>query len=69
MNTQATNVHTSAAPQASALGIKVGSELIRARLVAGLVAGAILFTVGFAHSAPIHNTAHDTRHTQSFPCH
>lgn len=65
MNTQATNIQSSEAAQTSA----IGGELVKARLVAAMVAGAILFTVGFAHSMPIHNTAHDTRHTQSFPCH
>ena len=65
MTNQATTLKATDAPQASA----IGSEMVRARLVAAMVAGAIIFTVGFAHSMPIHNTAHDTRHTQSFPCH
>ena len=65
MTNQATTLKTTEAPQTSA----IGSELVRARLVAAMVAGAIIFTVGFAHSMPIHNAAHDTRHTQSFPCH
>jgi len=45
------------------------SEIGRARLVAVVLAGTILFTVGFAQSAPLHNAAHDTRHVQVFPCH
>ena len=45
------------------------SEISRARLVAVVLAGTILFTVGFAQSAPLHNAAHDTRHVQVFPCH
>jgi len=45
------------------------SELGKARLMAVIFAGAMLFTVGFAQSSPIHNAAHDTRHVQVFPCH
>jgi cobalt transporter subunit CbtB len=33
-------------------------------------AGAtIIFAVGFANAAVIHDAAHDTRHSISFPCH
>jgi len=45
------------------------SELGTARLVALAFASAMLFTVGFANSATVHNAAHDTRHVQTFPCH
>ena len=47
----------------------LSNELGTARLVALAFAGAMLFTVGFAQSAPVHNAAHDTRHVQVFPCH
>nr|WP_316654623.1 CbtB-domain containing protein [uncultured Gellertiella sp.] len=43
------------------------------RMVAGvlsLMLGAFLvFGVGLAHSASLHDTAHDTRHSLGFPCH
>ena len=29
----------------------------------------ILFAVGFANAAVMHDAAHDTRHSISFPCH
>ena len=29
----------------------------------------LLFGVGFAHPDIIHNAAHDSRHSFSFPCH
>jgi len=29
----------------------------------------VLFGVGFAGSATLHNAAHDTRHAFNFPCH
>ena len=34
-----------------------------------LLGAVILYGVGFAHSAAVHNAAHDVRHTQAFPCH
>ncbi len=43
------------------------------RILAGLFAmafGALLiYGVGFAAPAAIHNAAHDVRHAFSFPCH
>ena len=30
---------------------------------------AVLYVVGFAGSAGIHEAAHDTRHSLNFPCH
>ena len=39
-------------------------------VVLGLLLGAFLILgVGFADSSTIHNAAHDTRHSISFPCH
>lgn len=43
------------------------------RLVLGfsavLLGGFLVFGVGFANSATIHETAHDVRHANGFPCH
>ncbi len=44
-------------------------ELTKARLVAVGFAGVMLFTVAFVTTPSVHNFAHDTRHTQAFPCH
>ena len=45
----------------------------RTRIASGLAAlvlGAFfVFGVGFAHSAALHDTAHDIRHSYGFPCH
>lgn len=40
-----------------------------AALVAVLLGGFILFGVGFASPATLHNAAHDARHAFAFPCH
>lgn len=47
----------------SRLGVKASAFLA---VVLGL---AILYGVGFAQPAAIHNAAHDTRHGLAFPCH
>jgi cobalt transporter subunit CbtB len=43
------------------------------RVIASIVAlafGAFLvWGVGFAHNDLLHNAAHDTRHSNGFPCH
>jgi cobalt transporter subunit CbtB len=40
-----------------------------AALVAFLLGAMILYGVGFASAPLLHNAAHDTRHSQGFPCH
>lgn len=45
------------------------SERAKAVVAALLLGSVLIFTVGFAHSASVHNAAHDTRHTLAFPCH
>jgi cobalt transporter subunit CbtB len=40
------------------------------QLVGALLLGTIiLFGAGFVNTAAVHNAAHDTRHSQGFPCH
>jgi len=42
----------------------------RASLLAAFALGAsLVFLVGFAQSAALHDAAHDTRHSNNFPCH
>ena len=48
-------------------GTKVAA---RASLLAAFALGAgLVFLVGFAQSAALHDAAHDTRHSMAFPCH
>lgn len=42
------------------------AKAVAAALVLGVV---LVYTVGFAASASVHNAAHDTRHGLAFPCH
>jgi cobalt transporter subunit CbtB len=34
-----------------------------------LLGTIILYAAGFVNTAAVHNAAHDTRHSQGFPCH
>lgn len=45
------------------------SERIKAVAAALLLGGVLVYAVGFAASASVHNAAHDTRHGLAFPCH
>ena len=42
---------------------------LAAILVAAFLGVSLLFVSGFAHSAMMHDAAHDTRHSVGFPCH
>jgi cobalt transporter subunit CbtB len=57
--------------QASVSSIKVVSFSDRfvAGILALLVGSFLVFGAGFAHSNALHDTAHDVRHANGFPCH
>ncbi len=38
-------------------------------LGAFLLGAVIMYAAGFLNTAVAHNAAHDTRHSQGFPCH
>ena len=40
-----------------------------AALLAALLGLFLLWGVGFSHLGAFHNAAHDTRHSNAFPCH
>jgi cobalt transporter subunit CbtB len=42
---------------------------VLAALATGLAGIALLWAVGFAEIDLLHNAAHDTRHSNVFPCH
>ena len=40
------------------------------QLIGAFLLGAmIVYAAGFVNTAAVHNAAHDTRHSQGFPCH
>jgi cobalt transporter subunit CbtB len=38
-------------------------------LGAAILALMVVFMIGFSQIMPVHNAAHDVRHSASFPCH
>lgn len=44
-------------------------QRLAAAAAAILIGAFMVLGVGFAHSATIHNAAHDARHAFAFPCH
>jgi cobalt transporter subunit CbtB len=47
----------------------IRTEALAPALFAAVLGSFILFGVGFVDAAAVHNVAHDTRHSVSFPCH
>ena len=47
----------------------VGRRALWGPLAAAFLGALIVWVVGFSHTEVIHNAAHDTRHSQGFPCH
>lgn len=67
------NAHTLALSPASAQPAEAVAPA-RAQVVASALAVAalgvtLLWGVGFSHIEAVHNAAHDTRHSNGFPCH
>ena len=62
---QTTSLETASA--GAAVGTRASAAA--AALLAGLLGLFLLWGVGFSHLSAVHNAAHDTRHSNAFPCH
>jgi len=62
-------ITTDTIPSPAAARARAGARSWPAALVAVLLGTVILYGVGFASAPLLHNAAHDTRHSQGFPCH
>ncbi|PZP40832.1 MAG: hypothetical protein DI601_23195 [Azospirillum brasilense] len=60
-------MHNSLSHPAS-LAARPASRLL-AVLLSATLGAVLLWGVGFAHANALHNAAHDTRHSNGFPCH
>ncbi len=60
---------SAASTQGQAAVPHAGAERKLAVLAAAALGLVIVFAAGFAPGEAVHNAAHDTRHSFSFPCH
>jgi cobalt transporter subunit CbtB len=51
----------------TAVGARASTAV--AALLAALLGLFLLWGAGFSHLSAFHNAAHDTRHSNAFPCH
>lgn len=54
-------------PAGAAVGVRTRAAV--AALLAASLGLFLLWGVGFSHLSAFHNAAHDTRHSNAFPCH
>ena len=57
-----------AGASAGSVGGSRSNTLVGA-LMAGFLGLVLIWGVGFSQVAALHNAAHDTRHSNAFPCH
>ena len=62
------SVHQSTSAVASGVAATRTNAVLQAAL-AILLGAFVIFFVGFSHIDVVHNAAHDTRHSNAFPCH
>jgi cobalt transporter subunit CbtB len=62
------SVHQSTSPVASSVAATRTNAVLQAAM-AILLGVFIIGAVSFSHIDVVHNAAHDTRHSNGFPCH
>lgn len=45
------------------------SKVLGPVLAMAVIGVSLVYAAGFAHSAALHDAAHDVRHATGFPCH
>ncbi len=67
------NTHTLASSASSAqlagTAAPARAQVIASALAVAALGVTLLWGVGFSHIEAVHNAAHDTRHSNGFPCH
>ena len=67
------NAHTltSSAVSAQLAGVAAPAraQVVASALAVAVLGVTLLWGVGFSHIEAVHNAAHDTRHSNGFPCH
>ena len=65
-NAHALPSSASAQPAAAA---PARAQVVASALAVAALGVTLLWGVGFSHIEAVHNAAHDTRHSNGFPCH
>jgi cobalt transporter subunit CbtB len=55
--------------QSAAIGSTGRATMVVPALLAAFIGVFLIWGVGFAEMSAVHNAAHDTRHSNAFPCH
>lgn len=61
-------VRVDALAGASSRPVEIAGKRVASWIAAALGA-LVIWVVGFSHVEAVHNAAHDTRHSNAFPCH
>lgn len=67
-NVHTFNSSTGSAPSAGAT-VPARAQVVTSALAVAALGITLLWGVGFSHIEAVHNAAHDTRHSNGFPCH
>ena len=62
------SIHSYTSPVASGFAATRNTAALQAAM-AILLGFFVIGVVGFSHIEVVHNAAHDTRHSNAFPCH
>jgi cobalt transporter subunit CbtB len=62
------SIHSSTSPVATGFAAARNTAALQAAM-AILLGFFVIGMVGFSHIEVVHNAAHDTRHSNAFPCH
>ncbi len=67
------NAHTfpssAASAQPDGAAAPARAQVVASALAVAALGVTLLWGVGFSHIEAVHNAAHDTRHSNGFPCH
>ena len=69
MQQSSLSINHATAPATAGTSAGSRSSTLVGALMAGFLGLVMIWGVGFSHISVIHNAAHDTRHSNAFPCH
>ncbi len=69
MNNAHTFTSSAATAQSAGVAAPARAQVVISALAVAALGITLLWGVGFSHIEAVHNAAHDTRHSNGFPCH